>query len=175
MRTVLSVTVSLLLVLVIFGCTTAGSASTTASPDPLASLNREDLSISMDNLDDFIGRTDVQLVDLRDFPDKFTAGYIRGFEFIPFFQFLETRLITRSKAVLQEWNPKKGTIDTSFPLENYFDKDKSILLMCSSGTRAGYIKYILEMNGYRAYNLGGYNHYEGKYKVIGDSDFSTLD
>jgi rhodanese-related sulfurtransferase len=171
MRKVLSVTVSLLLVLVIIGCTTVGSASATANPDPLASLNSEKLSINMDNLDDFIGRTDVQLVDLRDFQDKFTVGYIRGFEFIPFFQFLENRFVTRTKEVMQEWNPTKATIYTSFPLENYFDKDKSILLMCSSGTRAGYIKYILERKGYRAYKVGGYDNYEGKYKVIGDPDF----
>ena len=50
-----------------------------------------DSLITMENLDLYMFRDDVQYVDLRNFESTFKYGYIEGFEKIPFFDFLDNR------------------------------------------------------------------------------------
>lgn len=122
----------------------------------------------MENIDQYLGRGDVQYVDLRNFDDRLKSGYIMGFDVIPFFQFLEGNMVTRSTEAGSTWDASKATVNDNFALDNYFDQDKAIVLMCASGTRAGYVKAILDAKGYSTYNIGGFNQYNGTNKILGD-------
>ncbi|ERJ13044.1 rhodanese-like domain-containing protein [Haloplasma contractile] len=141
-------------------------------PEAVTSIDVKDSAITIDNIDQYLFRSDVQYVDLRNFDDKFNSGYIRGFEMIPFFQFLEGEMVTRSTENGKVWDPSEGTVNDNFAFENYFDKDKAIFLMCASGTRAGYVKAILDAEGYITYNIGGFNNYDGNNKTLGDGEYS---
>ena len=78
------------------GCATAPKAPALAAvPAPVASAAAKDSPITMANLDDFLGRRDVVVVDLRNFEERFNGGYVAGTENIPFFQYLEGRMVTR--------------------------------------------------------------------------------
>jgi len=122
------------------------------------------------NFDDFLGRPDVQYVDLRNFDDKMNSGYVAGFEFIPFFDYLEhENVLVRTNL----WTFEAAGIMNQAQLENLFDKDaEAIFLMCGSGTRAGFVKDALESIGYdNVINVMGLGSYTGDHKVLGDSTF----
>jgi len=122
------------------------------------------------NFDDFLGRPDVQYVDLRNFDDKLNSGYVAGFEFIPFFDYLEHEdVLVRTNS----WTFEAAGIMNQAQLENLFNKDaEAIFLMCGSGTRAGFVKDALESIGYtNVINVMGLGSYTGDHKVLGDSTF----
>ena len=114
--------------------------------------------IGMTEIDDYLGRPDVQYVDLRNFDDKMVSGYIAGFEFIPFFDYLEHEdILVRTDG---DWTFAAEDIVSQVALETLFDNDKAIFLMCGSGTRAGFVKSALEEIGYdNVYNVGGISTY----------------
>ena len=121
--------------------------------------------VDMNNIDEFVERENVQLVDLRNYSDKMASGYIAGFEIISFFEYLEGQAIARNNGwTWQEDNMIDGDI-----LRNYFDQDAdAIFLMCGSGTRAGFVKAALEQLGYtNVHNVGGIADYSGAFKVLG--------
>jgi rhodanese-related sulfurtransferase len=126
--------------------------------------------VTMDNVDMYLGRNDVQYVDLRNFDDKMASGYIAGFEFIPFFDYLEySDILVRSNG----WTFEAAAIVNQAALEGLFDMDKTIFLMCGSGTRAGFVKEALESLGYtKVYNVGGIASYAGDNKVFGDGEYN---
>ena len=128
-------------------------------------------TVDMDNIDMYLGRPDVQYVDLRNFDDKMASGYIAGFEFIPFFDYLEaTGAIVRNDG----WNFAAADIVNQATLHGLFDDDKVIFLMCGSGTRAGYVKSALEELGFDdVYNVGGISVYDGDNKVLGDGTYNS--
>ena len=128
--------------------------------------------VDMDNIDMYLGRNDVQYVDLRNFDDKMKSGYIAGFEFLPFFDYMEfADVLVRTNL----WNFSAADIVSESGLRGLFNPDKAIFLMCGSGTRAGYVKAALESLGYtNVYNVGGMNDYDGDYNVLGDGVFSNL-
>lgn len=128
-----------------------------------------DGEIDMSNLDMYLDRPDVQYVDLRNFDDKMASGYIAGFEFIPFFDYLEfSEILVRT----DDWNHVSANIMNQGALFTLFDQDKAIFLMCGSGTRAGFVKSALEELGYEnVYNVGGIANYTGDNKVLGDGEF----
>jgi rhodanese-related sulfurtransferase/uncharacterized protein with FMN-binding domain len=135
--------------------------------DPVADLPEV---VDMTNVDMYLGRDDVQYVDLRNFDDKMNAGYISGFEFIPFFDYLEHEdVLVRTDG----WNFEAAGIMNQAQLENLFDKDAgAIFLMCGSGTRAGFVLDALESIGYtNVINVGGISSYAGDNKVLGDETF----
>jgi rhodanese-related sulfurtransferase len=128
-----------------------------------------DEEITMSNIDDYL-TAEARFVDLRDFDDKFNGGYIEGFEFVPFFQYLEGRALERNNG----WEFSEQDIADEAILENVFgDSEDVIVLMCGSGTRAGYVKDALESIGYTGViNAGGIRDYDGEYKVLGDGEYA---
>ena len=125
--------------------------------------------VNMANLDEFMHRPDVQYTDLRNFDDQMRGGWIRGFEIIPFFGYLEYESILVRE---DGWNFSPSNILDENALRNLFDDDKYILLMCAAGARAGYVKEALEHLGYdNVYNLGALGDYQGDHKVFGDDAF----
>ncbi len=128
--------------------------------------------VDMTNIDMYLGRTDVQYVDLRNFDDKMKSGYIAGFEFLPFFDYLEySNVLVRTNG----WDFVAADIVSESGLRGLFNPDKAIFLMCGSGTRAGYVKSALESLGYtNVYNVGGISNYAGEYNVLGDGVFGNV-
>lgn len=129
--------------------------------------------VDMTNVDEFLGRPDVQYVDLRNFDDKMNSGYISGFEMIPFFDYLEySNILVNEKT----WVFDATQVKDEASLKALFDADKTIFLMCGSGTRAGYVKDALESLGYtKVYNVGGIGGtapYAGTNKVFGDGTYN---
>lgn len=129
--------------------------------------------ITMENVDEYIGRPDVQYVDLRNFDDKINQGYIAGFEMIPFFDYLHGEDVL---VKMGAWEFEAAAIKDQAALERLFDDEKAILLMCAGGTRAGYVKEALESIGYdNVYNIGGFGAYAAldgaENLVLGDGMF----
>lgn len=125
--------------------------------------------IDMTNIDEYLGRDNVQYIDLRNFEDVLAKGYISGFENIPYFHYLQAEgIITGSGDTTALGNEAR--------VKELFDKDaEAIFLMCQSGGRAGWVKGILDGLGYtNVYNVGGWGSYEGVNAVAGDGSFSIL-
>ena len=168
MRKVSSLMILAVLVLAM-GCVSAPQAKSAAVPPAVSSPAAKDSPITMANLDDFLMRTDVEVVDLRNFEERFNGGYIKGTESIPFFQYLENRMVTRGGAT---WDISKATVNDAFPFSNFFDPKKTIILFCASGTRAAFVKTILDAKGYTTFNAGGFKDYKGVHKVLGDGEYA---
>ncbi len=127
--------------------------------------------VTMDNIDQYSFRPNARYVDLRNFQDMFKAGYIQGFEVVPFFDYLQGRALVRNDG----WNYSSADLINPSLLKNIFGKDLNteIFLMCAGGTRAGYVREALLELGYtNVYNIGGFGNYDGNYKVLGDGEFS---
>jgi rhodanese-related sulfurtransferase len=160
MRKILPVLLALGLLVALLGCSTQ-----TATLDG-------DEEITMENIDDYLVY-DARFVDLRNFEDMFNGGYIAGFEVVPFFQYLEGRALVRNNG----WEFSGADIVDEVTLENIFgaDKEAAIVLMCGSGTRAGYVKEALENMGYtKVFNAGGIRDYAGANKIFGDGEYTGL-
>lgn len=130
-----------------------------------------DEEITMANVDEYLWR-EARFVDLRNFNDIFRDGYIAGFEVVPFFGYLEGRALVRNSG----WEFSAADVKSEAILENVFgDQDRAVVLMCASGTRAGYVKEALESIGYtKVINAGGFRDYNGANKVLGDGEFNGL-
>ena len=135
----------------------------------------EDLpeTMTMAELDGFLGRSDVQYIDLRNFDERMKAGYIEGFEVIPYFDYL------KYQGILSDanggWVFDTGEIGAVGSMREMFNEDKTILLMCGSGTRAQYVMDALLSLGYEnVINIGGYAAYieaDGEAVVLGGESF----
>ncbi|WP_319477868.1 rhodanese-like domain-containing protein [Marispirochaeta aestuarii] len=125
--------------------------------------------ITMENIDQYIEK-DARFIDLRNFADMFNGGYIAGFEVVPFFQYLEGRALVRNNG----WEFSEADVVEPAILENIFgSKEDVIVLMCGSGTRAGYVKDALNSLGYtKVINAGGIRDYKGENKVLGDGSYA---
>lgn len=130
--------------------------------------------MTMAELDEYLGRDDVQYVDLRNFDEKLTSGYIQGFESIPYFDYLKYQDILVDTN--GDWVYDSGEIKSAATLRAMFNEDKTILLMCGSGTRAQYLMDALLSLGYTdVINIGGFEAYvtaEGEAVVLGGSAFN---
>lgn len=126
-------------------------------------------TITMETIDRHLN-ADARFIDLRDFEDMFAAGYIAGFEVVPFFQYLEGRALVRNDG----WEFSEADVVDPVVLENIFGpKDRAIVLMCGSGARAGYVQAALESIGYQVvFNAGGIRDYAGDNKILGDGEFN---
>jgi len=128
--------------------------------------------MTMAELDEYLGREDVQYVDLRNFDEKLISGYIQGFESIPYFDYLKYQGILVDDG---GWVYDAGEIKSSATMKAIFNEDKTILLMCGSGTRAQYVMDALLSLGYEnVINIGGYAEYvtaDGENVVLGGSPF----
>ncbi len=139
--------------------------------DELPSL--DGVEVTMDNLDQYLFRPNARYVDTRNFEDMFAIGYIKGFEVVPFFQYLEGRALTRTNT--EEWVYNPADMVDAEVLKNVFgdDLNREIFLMCQGGPRAEYVKGALEDIGYtNVHNVGGYKNYNGAYKIEGVGDYA---
>lgn len=124
--------------------------------------------VTMENVDNVLERPGAKYVDLRNVEDKYTGGYIDGFEIVSFFEYLEDNALVRNNG----WEFSEEDIVDAGILENIFGaKDREIFVMCGSGTRSGYIKDALESIGYEeVHNAGGIRDYQGDNKIFGDEN-----
>jgi rhodanese-related sulfurtransferase len=151
-----------LLVLLLAGCKQSEDLPTIKS----------DSFITMLNLDDYLFRDDVQYVDLRNYSSWYNAGYIEGFEQIPFFDYLDYRVFDRDDSF--DFQPDQ-LIDAS-ELERLFDRDKAIFLYADGCIRSGYVAEALLHLGYeRVFVLGGFYEYTGDHLVLGTGDYRIGD
>jgi len=127
----------------------------------------------MENLDQFLDRSDVVVVDLRNLEDRYNSGYISGTENTPFFQFLENRYVTRGSVdgKAASWDVSLAQVNANFPIKNYFNPNKAIVMFCASGTRAAFMKSLLDKQGFTTFNAGGFKDYKGPAKVLGDGEY----
>jgi rhodanese-related sulfurtransferase len=128
-------------------------------------------TVSMSNVDEYLFDGDWQFVDLRNFDDQMADGWVRGFEFIPFFDYLEyTDILVRTN--LWTFEGSNNILNES-ALKALFDEDKVIVLMCAGGARAGFVKDALEYLGYEnVYNAGALSAYKGDHRVFGDGEYA---
>lgn len=127
-----------------------------------------DDEITMLNLDEYMGRDDIQYVDLRNFDAKFAAGYIDGFEMIPFFDYLDNRAFDRDHTY--QFDPSQ--LINEDIMTHYFKQDKIIFLYADGCIRADYIKEVLlYLNYEKVFTLGGYYEYQGDYNILGDASY----
>ena len=149
----------LIISIILTGCTSTNAAL------------KDNKKVTMVTIDNYLD-SEARFIDLRNFSDQLSSGYITGFELVPFFQYLEGRALVRNNG----WNFSAEDIESKFILENIFgQKNKEIFLMCGSGTRAGYVKAALEELGYKkVYNVGGIKDYDGENMIPGDADFKLI-
>ena len=126
--------------------------------------------IGMTDLDEYLFNPDWQFVDLRNFDDQMADGWIRGFEMIPFFQYLEyENILVRTSG----WDFDGSQIKNESALRELFDEDRNIVLICAAGVRAAFVKTALESLGYEnVWNAGALGNYEGEHRVMGDGSFN---
>ena len=133
---------------------------------------KSDDIITMENLDDYMFRDDVQYVDLRNFESRFLSGFIYSFEVIPFFDYLDYRAFDRNDTYI--FSPDQ--IINEQEILRLFDKDRTIFLYADGCIRSGYIKDVLSYLEYEnVFVLGGYFEYDGEYKVLGDGNYDFGD
>ena len=125
-------------------------------------------AINSENLKQYLGRTDVMYIDLRDYSD-YAKKHLRNFECIPFFALIFNAEAANDASLPQLYG---GTPDEPIPvyaesdelLEALFPKGKTIFLMCQSGGRVNNMMKILNARGWdmtKVYNIGGMAHYAG--------------
>jgi rhodanese-related sulfurtransferase len=165
----------LLALLLITSVLFVGCAAAEETTDAAVAVVSNELTgsedITMATIDDYLDK-DARFVDLRNFSDMFNGGYIAGFEVVPFFEYLEGRALVRNNG----WEFSEDDVVSSAILKNVFgDTDEAIVLMCGSGTRAGYVKSALEQVGYtNVFNAGGISDYNGENKVLGDGTYQGV-
>lgn len=162
-----------------------GCSVNVALPAAVKDWNYNSSPIKLEDvdIDKYLNLDNVQQVDLRNLNER-SHGYIFGFEFIPYWEFLweDSRIGmgrgengTLSENHLMSSPDKtneyeKLIINKNFLVDQYFDKKADgILLMCYSASscgRSATIKRILDEHfGYtNVYNIGGIMEYKGKYK-----------
>lgn len=183
MKKILILVVGLLLTVTLAGCTKEVEVIVTEYVDrdvevivyvdiELADIPAT-LMLADSNFDTFLGRPDVQYVDLRNFDDKLNAGYVAGFEMIPFFDYLDyTDILVKGSS----WTFEAAKLLNENALRALFNEDKTIFLMCAGGTRAGYVKDALESLGYtNVINVGGFGDFDSASVnyVAGDSVYKN--
>lgn len=176
------------LITLLVGCNSQNAVHNKISlPEAVKGWTYTDSPIKLEDegVDKYLNISNVQQVDLRDLNER-VQGYIFGFEFIPYWEFLweDSRLgMGRGQnGELSELHlmssPDKTnqyellTINRQFPVTQYFDKNADgILLMCLSASscgRSAMIKRILDEHfGYtNVYNIGGILEYNGMFKRV---------
>lgn len=135
-------------------------------------------SVNTNNLDQYMFRTDVQYVDLRN-PDMILReGYIAGFQFISFYSiiasFTSNDVLYKMEHVYTDESNRipAGQVGGFVPLykesekiiKSLFSIDKYIFLVSQGGSESSYMINLLVQLGYDAeklYNVGGVMNSEG--------------
>ena len=125
-------------------------------------------AINSGNLKQYLGRTDVKYIDLRDYSD-YAKKHLRNFECIPYFALIFNAEACNDASLPQLYG---GTVEDPIPvyaesdeiLEALFPKGKVIFLMCQSGGRVNNLMKLLNARGWdmsKIYNIGGMAQYAG--------------
>jgi len=125
-------------------------------------------AINSENLRQYLGRTDVKYIDLRDYAD-YAKKHLRNFECIPYFALIFNEEACNDASLPQLYG---GSVTDPVPvyaesdelLEALFPKGKTIFLMCQSGGRVNMLMNLLNARGWdmsKIYNIGGMAHYAG--------------
>ncbi|MBQ9419359.1 MAG: FMN-binding protein [Synergistaceae bacterium] len=123
-------------------------------------------AITNENLRQYLGRSDVMYIDLRDFED-YAKKHLRNFECIPYLSLIFNAEAHKDSSLPQLYG---GTTDEPIPvykesdeiLAALFPKNKNIFLMCQGGGRVNNMMKILKARGWdmsKIYNIGGMAHY----------------
>lgn len=123
-------------------------------------------AINSENLRQYLGRTDVKYIDLRDYSD-YAKKHLRNFECIPYFALIFNEEACNDASLPQLYG---GSVTDPIPvyaesdelLEAFFPKGKTIFLMCQSGGRVNMLMNLLNARGWdmsKIYNIGGMAHY----------------
>ena len=125
-------------------------------------------AINSENLKQYLGRTDVKYIDLRDYGD-YAKKHLRNFECIPYFALIFNAEACNDASLPQLFG---GSVTDPIPvyaesdemLEALFPKGKIIFLMCQSGGRVNMLMQLLNARGWdmsKIYNIGGMAQYAG--------------
>lgn len=165
MKKILSLFVVAFVAITLFGCATAP-----AGPAALQLTGADAGTITMDNIDNYLFSDTIRFIDMRDPIDAIQDGYIAGFELLPFKIYLENRALVRNTG----WNFTPADLVDAELLESFFgDKDTTIVAMCLSGTRCGYVLDALAHLGYtNLINAGGIRDYNGRHLVGGTQSWN---
>lgn len=180
-----------LLMFLASGCASSGDPAQGALPAPTAdegSIFGVDKNINMDTIDGYLGRDDVEYIDVRMLFDPADYGAIggeadltrtiKGFRIIPYPYIATLSELPVAGAYeghclyTLTWNGD-GSIESALPnymesdmiLEELLPKDKAIFLMCGGGGYSGMMKSLLIYLGWDEsllYNIGGNWTYTGE-------------
>ncbi len=125
-------------------------------------------AINSENLRQYLGRTDVKYIDLRDYAD-YAKKHLRNFECIPYFALIFNAEACNDASLPQLYG---GSVTEPVPvyaeslelLEAFFPKGKTLFLMCQSGGRVSQLMKLLSALGWdmsKVYNVGGMAQYAG--------------
>ena len=192
------------LTLMLAGCTpatdtktTAGTGTTVAAeqnlaklPAPLVDEKAEvpyastNSSITVENLDQYMNRSDVHYIDIRDYED-YATKHFKNFEIIPYFGYVFNAEANTNPEMIQLFGgtpeePVAVYEESEAVLNALFPKDKNLFIMCEKGGRVTQLMQILDAHGYdisKVYNIGGIGQYtDAKYKeMITDAYELTLE
>ncbi|MPW26494.1 hypothetical protein GC105_11900 [Alkalibaculum sp. M08DMB] len=130
-------------------------------------------SINVNNLDQYLNRSDVVYIDLRDY-DNYAQKHFKNFEVVPYFGFIFNEKAHTDETNIQLFGgspqePIAVYAESEAILNSIFPKDKTIFVMCQSGARVTWMMQILDANGYdmsKIYNVGGLGQYtDAKYSA----------
>lgn len=129
-------------------------------------------SITKDNLEKYLGRSDVTYIDLRPYSEILSSGgMIEGFVHIDYARdFYDSKGDGTDQLFNKDYTPRFA--DSVKILEELFPKDRTYFFMCAGGGRTQNMMKIMAMNGWdenRLYNVGGWNNFSDakfdEYKV----------
>ena len=123
-------------------------------------------AINNENLRQYLGRSDVVYIDIRDYED-YAKKHLRNFECIPYLALIFNANAHKDSSLPQLYG---GTTDDPVPvykesdeiLSALFPKNKVIFLMCQGGGRVNNLMKILNARGWdmsKVYNIGGMGNY----------------
>ena len=123
-------------------------------------------AVNMDNIDEHLGKSDVQYVDLRSRDEILEVGMIDGFTMVQFYEDIVSANLIRLPG---DYQFSADDIVDDEKLRDLFDEDRTIYLMSKSGVRSQYMLNVLKHLGYESViNVGGYDDYEGSNRVYRD-------
>lgn len=125
-------------------------------------------AINNENLRQYLGRSDIMYIDLRDHSD-YIKKHLRNFESIPFFGLVYNKDAHTDASLPQLYggdstNPVPVYEESDELLNALFPKNKTLFIMCQSGGRVKVLMNILAARGWdmsKVYNVGGMAQYSG--------------
>ena len=147
---------------------------------PAARLNEDDeapyaatnSSITVDNLDEYLNRSDVVYIDIRDYND-YSKKHFKNFEVLPYFGYVFNEEANTNPEMIQLYGgtpeePVEVYEQSDALLNAMIPQDETVFLMCEKGGRVTQMMQVLDARGYdmsKIYNVGGVGQYtDGKYK-----------